>query len=497
MDERRISAEEYKSYILSHHVKEYEIRQDNDDCISLLTDTAVGQVNFYPQDIVELQIQSKENEEIIFYLHFQLSDEQHAHELFQEMVTTLIRQKEEKKIKVLLTCSSGITTNYFVYLLNDAMTSLNMNFEFAAEDLAKVYTSGFDYDVILLAPQVHHEYDRFKKIFPEQLVLKIPVSVFATYSAGSLIKMIIEEKKKNDLESVHSSETMDLRKPFDNPYRILSIVMIKYKGQFRFAYRIYDHGKKTLDKEVIKPSQTFQDIIDLLDYVLARHENISAIGLALPGIAYHGYLYHPAYGFTNHDNIGIFLSEKYKIPVFLINDVNAVALGYYALHEDSENMVFYYQPRGSAKGRAGIIINGRLHRGRKSFSGELSYLTDAVVEDAERKKTTPSGAEEIVRKVLIGLITTIAPDKIVICSELTPDMDHLRALLREYLDEQYIPELVYAARLKEYMLAGAMIHCLEVITHNDPQLYEDKTIPESDVKKFWSLVDKFSEGGEA
>ena len=45
--------------------------------------------------------------------------------------------------------------------------------------------------------------------------------------------------------------------------------------------------------------------------------------------------------------------------------------------------------------------------------------------------------------------------------------------------------------------AGAMIHCLEVITHNDPQLYEDKTIPESDVKKFWSLVDKFSEGGEA
>ena len=247
--------------------------------------------------------------------------------------------------------------------------------------------------------------------------------------------------RKNIKDEKKEQNAINLEKPFENDFRILTLAFIGHRDLYRCAYRIYDHGQKTLDKEIIKDSFSQRDIEDLLDYITARHKKVDAIGIAVPGVTYHGHLYFPELGFIN-EPLGDYLSAKYHKPVILVNDVNAITLGYRALHEDCDNMLFYFQPIGGAVGGAGVIIDGKLHRGYKHAAGELAGMVSAFIEDADDKIFTPEGALEIVMKNLLIYIMTLAPKKIVLFSVLTPDMNKLRAALNMHVADDYIPELI-------------------------------------------------------
>ena len=466
MSEKIITLDEFREYIRKKQDKAYTITESDENHFLLETDYACGQIVIHPMEIIELMITNKEDGSNQFYLHFQLKDREHAYDLLNEMIHTLISLKDEHRTRVLLTCSSALTTSFFAEKLNEAAQSMQLDYSFSAVSINLIYSKGFDSDVILLAPQIGYEYKRMKEIFKDQLVLKLPADVFARYNTGGVFRLIVEQMKEKEITKEPELK-IALRSAFNNSYRILSIVMINHKNIYRFGYRIFDHGKKTLDKEVIKPTQSFQDIEDLFDYVLIRHKNIDAIALAMPGVIYRGNIYHPDTGFKDNRNIGIYLSEKYGKPVFLINDVNAIALGYYAVHENSENMVFHFQPRDMSFAGTGIIIDGKLHRGRKGAAGETGVLINASVENADEKIMTPEGAMEIVGKAVLAYSSLLAPEKVVIYSDLTPDMEALKEYVTQFWTDEYIPELIHVDSLKEYMLTGAMIHALELLNKDE------------------------------
>lgn len=463
--------EDFKAYIRAGVREGCILDEASEKEWHLKTDYATGTVAFHELDIIELIITSLKTGENAFYLHFQLRDEDHAKGLFNEMNNALMAMKEKQKIRVLLSCTSGLTTSYFAQQLSKAADELQLDYEFSAVNFARLYETGFDYDVILLAPQIQYEYEKTKEIFRRKTVLKIPTSSFAGYKSGEVITMImnaLEEKKKAD------PETEAIRSAFSNDRRILCIGLINHFDSYRIGYCIYDHGKKTLDKEVIKETHSWNDIEDLLDYALARHENIDAIAIAYPGIIYHGHIHHPDYRLDNTFNMGRYLEHKYGHIVVLINDVNAMALGYHALYEDTDNMVFVFQPRGYYVSGAGLIMDGRLYRGWRSAAGEIGRLIPAMVEKPEIRINDPAGALEIVSKELLAFITAAAPEKIVLYSELTPDVSEIRREIGKYIDEDYIPEIIWTDRLKTFILPGAMIHALDVLRRLelDPEYYK-------------------------
>ncbi len=470
------TTEEYRQWILRQTDPQYKISEPNENTIRLSTAYADADIVFHPQDIIELMIINKKDDSYSFYLHFQLHEREHAESLFREMKNTLLKLREKQKVRVLLSCTGGLTTNYFAMELNKAAETLKLNYEFNAVAYNQLYQAGFDYDVILLAPQIHYLHEKVSSIFTSIPVLKIPAAVFAQYDTGALLDFLKEEYGK--FSGGPAVKNVNPEKPFDNDLRILTLAFINHRDMFRIAYRIYDHGKKTLDKEIIKETFVIRDIEDLLNYITARHKKIDAISIAVPGVTYHGILNHPELGFINHP-LGEYLSDKYGKPVILVNDVNAVAQGYRAMHDNCDNMVFYFQPLGLAIGGSGIIIDGKLHRGFRHAAGEVGPMVTAFIEDADNKINDPRGALEIVMKNLLVFIMTVAPEKIVVYSTLTPNMDELRAALSMYVSEEYIPELIHVDQLKTYMLPGAMIHCLEVI-QNDPDWIREKTVKESE-----------------
>lgn len=67
------------------------------------------------------------------------------------------------------------------------------------------------------------------------------------------------------------------------------------------------------------------------------------------------------------------LSEKMKLPVFVENDVNAAAIGEYVIRKLGPDSDLVYVSLGTGLG-AGIILNGKLRRGKHNSAGEIGYM---------------------------------------------------------------------------------------------------------------------------
>ena len=383
------------------------------------------------------------------------------------MLKTLVSLKDKKSIRVVLSCSSALTTSFFAQKLNETASVLNLDMSFHAVSIDRIYREAQNYDVVLLAPQIAYQYEKIKEILKDKLVLKIPAACFGQYQTGPLIDLVRTELKKKYDEAI-PEENLPYKTNFDNPYRILVVCMINHDGANRFSYRIYDHGRKTLDKEVIKPTLCEQDIYDLFDYVFARHHNIDLIGIALPGVAYKGKINEPSHGFFR-TNLAENIRERYGKQLVLFNDVNACALGYSATHDNCENMVFHFQPMGFLIGGAGIIIDGKIHLGWMHTAGETKPIVQMMFPDTPEIIYDPDAALRTVTCQCLSYIATIAPEKIVIYSSLTPDTEELRKELSRHVDSAYVPELIHVRRIKRYMMIGMMIRCLQYL-----KAYPDK-----------------------
>lgn len=459
-------------------IHDFESEIDEEGNITFHNEKAVASLNFYEHDIIELSITNNRGENC-FYLHFQLNDSDHAMDLTNEMIHTFHEVSRKTTLKVLLTCSSALTTSFFAQKLNEACTLLKMDYSFGAVSIDHIYEKGFEADVILLAPQVSFQYEKIAGIFHDRLVLKIPASVFAQYDTGRLLELVRKEYAKKMDEGVPEENT-PLRSIYENDHRILTIAVINHSDGTRFGYRIYDHGHKTLDKEVIKPRSDEADLYDLLDYVMARHKNIDYIGISLPGVTHQGRIDIPRLHSMNQP-LAADIYRRYHTKAILLNDVNAMALGYHAMHEDTDNMVFYFMPRGMSEGGAGVIINGKLYRGYRHGAGEIWHMTDYALKDTKNLIHTPEGTLQIVTAALLSYISTIAPEKIVYYSEMNPDPLEVRRELSKYIDDAYIPELIHVNRLKRYQLPGTMIRCLEVMKYDqeNPEWWKYPEVPAS------------------
>ncbi len=465
-ENKSYTLKEYREWLLTQTDPGYEIEAEGNR-ILFKTDCAEGAVNFHEDlGIAELIIRTKDAEEPMFYLHFEPNDAEHAESLFAEMKETLLHLNGSKSRKILLTCTCGLTTGYFAQMLNEAAEAEKKDYRFDAVPFPNLYEKAFDYDAILLAPQIGYEYKKVSAVLKNKIVLKVPAAAFAQYKAGEVIDMIddalAERKKAAEAPSVQKDP--DINAVFTNGHVILAIAMLDDHDVNRVSYRIYDHGRITLDEEVVKKTISRADIDDLLNYLLKKHDEVETVGIALPGIAYHGSLDMPEYGFE-HENLGVELKKKFGKSFVILNDVNAMALGYYAMHSDVKSMVFYFLPRGSSYGGSGIILDGKIHMGYKHQAGNgIGKLADRFAEDAEHKSETPEGCVKLIETALYAYICTIAPEKFVVYSELLPETDDVKEALMQHMPEEYIPEIVRVESLKKFMLPGMMIRCLKALT---------------------------------
>lgn len=125
----------YRKWVLSRSSEEYPITENEKGNLEIKSNEGIGVVNFYDENIVELRINTIPDDEVAFFLHFQLLEEDnynHAQDLFYDMETAMRNLKKNRTYHILLSCTSALTTSYFAEVLNEAAEKTGMKYKFRA-----------------------------------------------------------------------------------------------------------------------------------------------------------------------------------------------------------------------------------------------------------------------------------------------------------------------------------------------------------------------------
>jgi len=462
--ERSRHTANFRQWVLSRTGPDYQLYESGTDpeTIVIETDYCRGEVAFYPMDIIQLSVLNKITDSHVFYLHFQMHTQEHAQSLFEEMLETVQELTVRPPTKILLCCSSGLTTGFFAEKLNTYAAGMSIHYTFSAVSYSELYHVGNQYDLILLAPQISYIYKKAQEILQPKIVRIIPAKTFAAYDVQQLFSEI-----KNHLDpdaGVRQADTgsgvpLLLKRPVRTQHKVLAIALIREdQHKFRFASRLYDRDNSILfDEDIIKHHLSLSDLYDICDTAFARHPDIALVGIAMPGIINHGRVRLIGLGLNDTDVISI-LTEKYGRKFILDNDANSIAVGYYVAQDKYDSLSCFFQPFIGSSGGVGSIYKGQLIEGRCHVAGEVQYLP-AFISNSSDKWKTPEGALDLAAQTITSITSILGPDAVVLSCRLIVQIDELLEEIGRYLPRQYIPEIVKVDNVREYMLTGQLILC--------------------------------------
>jgi len=129
-----------------------------------------GTITFWEDNcIIEEQLFSKYDDQSIFYLHYEVNDIGQCRHLFIEFYKCLIKKRGDNRFRVLISCTTGITSCIFASRLQKVADSLQVNLRVDAtgyDMIENVYTT---YDLLLLAPQIAHKKVEILKMTNSQI----------------------------------------------------------------------------------------------------------------------------------------------------------------------------------------------------------------------------------------------------------------------------------------------------------------------------------------
>lgn len=171
-----------------------------------------------------------------------------------------------------------------------------------------------------------------------------------------------------------------------NPEAAFSIG-VEFEGDFLRLGIVDLQGNIKAYKQT-RVSSNFDDIVEnklslyvdsIINEANIPKQKVLGVGLGIPGVVNSENCvveFAPLVGITsekNYKDMLNLLSEKMGLAIFIENDANAAAIGEFVARKlDSESDLLYVS-LGTGLG-AGIILNGKLRRGRRNLAGELGYM---------------------------------------------------------------------------------------------------------------------------
>lgn len=451
----------YRKWIIQRGTEAFPVTENEEGNLEIESKYALGRVNFYDQDLIELRIDTIHDNQTEFFLHFQLTSLQRGKDLYLDMEEAMRNLKDTRITNILLSCTSGLTTSYYAELLNKAAETLSLKYVFRAVSFDKLEKEGANQDMILLAPQVHYMRKKVQEKFPNVLVRNIPAQTFGKYDTGALIEVIQGELK----------EELDSRTPkyertqafFETTKKILTIGYLNggVGENSSILYRYYKNGDIVCSGEVKKRAVDANDMIEIIDPMLEKYPEIEIIGLSLPGAIEDGVVNLPNMP-IHMQNIQKILSDKYHKDVFAFNDANMIVTGIYWLEDRYKSVILYFLPNDIANAGCGIVVNGHLIRGRQHVAGEVKYTQNVLDLSAPKEQLleTEDGVVEMISKTLVTMIATVGPEAIFVYADKLTNIEDVRMNIEKYIDTSFIPPLHHVENVREYMMTGTFLRCI-------------------------------------
>lgn len=206
-------------------------------------------------------------------------------------------------------------------------------------------------------------------------------------------------------------------------------------------------------------------LISEIGEFIEKYDNISAIMVGIPGVAENGVIEHCDVDTLDDFKLIDEFSERFGKMVYMENDMHFKVFGYYQQNKDSKDVVTLGNyPTGVMPGSA-TVYNGVVIKGHNQFAGLTGFLPYgmSISEQIEVLKS-PDTCRDIVSKSIISLIAIQNPSVIVLTGDLLSEdsIEWIISDCKEYIPEEYMPEIIYQDNMDDYYLLGMYRKALEL-----------------------------------
>lgn len=237
----------------------------------------------------------------------------------------------------------------------------------------------------------------------------------------------------------------------------LTLCFYEEKGTTRMEVNVENlFGDTVFSDRLVCQEVSLNFLLETIKQYQVLYPQLSLVVMGLPGVEVDGVMAVVDYPALKGVRLREQLETATGLSVCLVNDINAAISGYgMTLGESArqETVIGIYWPRNYPPG-AGILLNGKLYKGRDGLAGEISCLFD-------RGLYQPAGLSVAqVAEKIVHFVRFWNPHCMVLYLEgIGTDREaEIRHLCAASLPERFMPELVLGRPLREDYRRG--IHVL-------------------------------------
>ncbi len=238
---------------------------------------------------------------------------------------------------------------------------------------------------------------------------------------------------------------------------VLSIVVEKRELQFA----VTDLNNEVLDQGNFqrKSNWTVETLTAKLGEIVRERENIKALSVGVPGsVSDEGVVSAiPRVECLEGFSLKRHLEEQFGLTVSVRNDINTIALGYYAAQPRSEQDLACIH-MGETLGAA-MIIGGKVVNGAGNFAGEIGYMqvgTKLRAKELRLFELSEKQAILTVSKIMINLICLVNP-AVLLMSGYIPTQEQKAAVFENCastVPEGILPEIIFLEDERSWYMKG-------------------------------------------
>ncbi|MEQ3306063.1 ROK family transcriptional regulator [Fusobacterium varium] len=250
----------------------------------------------------------------------------------------------------------------------------------------------------------------------------------------------------------------------------VSYIAAYFKGTI-LTVREYNLLGKIKNEKVKKLKEDSDEkvLISVLDKIIKESknkENIEAISIGVAGIVEENGSINNVYTLKKFNGVFLkrILEERYNIPTIIENDANLVTFGLIDKIEfNTKNLVYIYMGTGIG---TGTVIDGKLHKGKSNFSGEIGELPISIEKTLEDdykevlKRKDMEKFEKIIIFVIMINISILNPEIIVLNSDILKiEKSLLQNIIKKIskkFGEKNMPEIILDNNDIENGMKGAL-----------------------------------------
>ncbi|ULO09995.1 ROK family protein [Paenibacillus sp. 19GGS1-52] len=247
---------------------------------------------------------------------------------------------------------------------------------------------------------------------------------------------------------------------------VLALIVYPYETEgctFIHGTIVNLSGKSMYETNVQVELVNLQSFEQIIDHCISLYASIQALGFGLPGAEYDGKMIVSDYESLLGISVTGHFRTRYQKPVVMENDVNAAVIGFCRRTQVAvdASIVYLYFPEKFPPG-AGIYLNGKLYRGRRSFAGEIANIPLGIAWGEAALLDSSELLSEAIAKLTVTICSVLNPDAVVLYGSFLT-MDHIHELTQRcstQLPASAMPKLLlsedFAADYREGMIVQTL-----------------------------------------